>query len=90
MDLNLPPNRRNNRFFEDTFAQFRPALTFFGFDNAGDDSFGYGLKQVIELSQERSSIENSIIAYHVHKATLKPQLESKELNNYWENVHNKK
>ena len=23
-------------------------------------------------------------------ATMKPQLESKELNNYWENVHNKK
>ena len=73
MELNLPPNARNNRFFEDTFAQSRPALTLCGFDNAGDHSYGYGLKQIIELSQDPSSVEHSIVEYLLHKATLKAQ-----------------
>ena len=78
MDLKLPPNTPNTRFFEDTFAHFRPALTFCGFDNGGDHQNGYGLKQVIEQCVHPASIEHNILTYLIHK----PEKETKTKQRY--------
>jgi len=39
----------NHRFYRDVFHMKRPGLSVNGFDNSGDNSHGYGLKQIIEL-----------------------------------------
>jgi|GEM_PF-1338320 len=59
--MNLPPNERNTRFYKDILVKYRPALTFAGFDNGGDNKFGLGLRQVIEKAQDSGSLENKII-----------------------------
>lgn len=69
--MNIPPNERNTRFYKDLFVKFRPALTLAGFDNGGDDSSGYGLKQVIEKALDSGSLENKIILQVSKLATNK-------------------
>ena len=59
--MNLPPNERNTRFYKDILVAFRPALTFAGFDNGGDNTSGLGLKQVIEKALDSGSLENKIV-----------------------------
>jgi hypothetical protein len=44
----VPPNEINNRFLNDVISDLnRPALSIVGFDNGGDHSKGYGLKQIL-------------------------------------------
>lgn len=46
---NLPSTTANTRFFEEIHSNMkRPGLSIIGFDNGGDNQYGYGLKQVIE------------------------------------------
>ncbi len=66
MIVNLPPDKKNDRFYTDLFAKKRPALTFVGFDNGGNHVFGYGLKQVIERADNKNTIE-----YHTIVRLLK-------------------
>ena len=61
MQLTLPPNLPNTRFYKDLLAIHRPALTFVGFDNGGDHRHGFGLKQVIERAQNENDLSNHII-----------------------------
>ncbi|HKJ31634.1 MAG TPA: hypothetical protein VKA34_07395, partial [Balneolales bacterium] len=55
----LPPNGMNHRFYRDVFHVKRPGLSINGFDNSGDDSHGYGLKQIIEKLYISDPIEYS-------------------------------
>ena len=66
--MNLPPNVKNTRFLTDNFAKHRPALTFTGFDNQGDNAHGLGIKQVIERAEDNKSLENFIIRNLVSRA----------------------
>ena len=44
----VPLNESNDRFYNDISSQInRPALSMVGFDNGGDHSKGYGLKQIL-------------------------------------------
>ncbi len=45
----IPNSVQNIRFYTDHFPVKRPGLSINGFDNGGDDSHGYGLKQVLNL-----------------------------------------
>jgi hypothetical protein len=46
---NLPSTTGNTRFFSEIHSNIkRPGLSVIGFDNGGNDQFGYGLEQVIE------------------------------------------
>ena len=51
----LPPDRMNHRFYRDVFHMKRPGLSINGFDNGGDNSHGYGLKQIIENLYDNSA-----------------------------------
>jgi hypothetical protein len=46
---NLPDNRKNTRFYNDIFTIKRPGLSINGFDDGGNHSKGYGLKQILEM-----------------------------------------
>ncbi len=43
----VPNSVQNTRFFIDHFQVKRPGLSINGFDNGGNNSYGYGLKQVL-------------------------------------------
>ncbi len=72
--MNVPSNAPNTRFFTDTFARYRPALTFNGFSQAGDKQFGLDFKKIVEFSQDPSSLQYSIIKYVLEEATLTPRV----------------
>ncbi len=72
--MKLPPDRPNTRFFTDTFARYRPALTFNGFSGQGDERHGYGFNKIVELIQDPASLQHSIIKYLLEEATLKPRV----------------
>lgn len=81
IQIDVPPNRPNTRFFEDAFARSRPALTFAGFDNGEDHQFGYGLKQVIARGLNVDTVEYQIIQFLHDRATLDPKVkDSQEAN----------
>lgn len=56
---NLPPNEMNHRFYRDVFHMKRPGLSINGFDNGGNNSHGYGLKQII------SNFLNSLVTNNI-------------------------
>jgi len=44
----VPPTTANNRYYNEVFSEIkRPGLSIIGFDNGGDHSKGYGLKQIL-------------------------------------------
>lgn len=64
MVIQVPESKPNTRYFKDLHVPRRPALTFVGLDShekGGDDSRGYGLKQVLELATEKDGQERWIL-----------------------------
>ncbi len=58
---NTPLTTGNSRFTVEVFSEIkRPALTLVGFDNQGNHSKGYGLKQVLNLAYVVGSSEQKI------------------------------
>jgi hypothetical protein len=53
--LYVPSNTHNTRFYSDRFNIDRPALSIAGFDNNGDNSRGYGLRQILEKLYNRTA-----------------------------------
>jgi len=53
----VPNDMSNNRFYSDIFNIKRPGLSVNGFDNGGDNSHGYGLKQILNLKGGNSEME---------------------------------
>lgn len=45
----IPDNNQNTRFYNDVFNIQRPGLSLNGFDDGGNHSKGYGLKQILEM-----------------------------------------
>ncbi|HKI46472.1 MAG TPA: hypothetical protein VKA08_14180, partial [Balneolales bacterium] len=46
---NVPHDTINTRFYTDHFLVKRPGLSINGFDNGGNDSHGFGLKQILNI-----------------------------------------
>jgi hypothetical protein len=59
--LNMPNNTKNTRFYTDINNIVRPALSIVGFDNGGDNSKGYGLKQILNRLYDQGSYNQSAI-----------------------------
>lgn len=65
----VPPTTGNNRYFDEVYSQIkRPALSVIGFDDGGDHSKGYGLKQILNQvyvtgSNEQKNLFKKIITY---------------------------
>lgn len=56
----VPPNDPNNRFMEEIFLGIeRPGLSVIGFDNGGDNQYGYGLKQVLNQVWQTTQVQVS-------------------------------
>lgn len=62
--LNVPNNTKNHRFYNDVFNIQRPALSISGFNNAGDHSNGYGLKQILEKLYSGNSTQFMLNSYN--------------------------
>lgn len=58
---NIPTDHSNTRFYSDIFSISRPALSVIGFDNNGDNSHGYGLKQILNRLYDQGSYSQSAI-----------------------------
>lgn len=65
----VPPTVANDRYFDEIFSQMkRPGLSVIGFDNGGNHSKGYGLKQILNQvyvtgSNEQKSLFKEILDY---------------------------
>jgi len=61
--LNVPNNVKNTRFYSDVFNVKRPGLSINGFDDGGDHSKGYGLKQILEILYNGSADQRMVNTY---------------------------
>jgi len=53
--LNVPNNVKNTRFYSDVFNVKRPGLSINGFDDGGNHSKGYGLRQILEMLYDETA-----------------------------------
>ncbi|HKI46035.1 MAG TPA: hypothetical protein VKA08_11950, partial [Balneolales bacterium] len=56
----VPSSVKNTRFYTDHFPVKRPGLSVNGFDNGGNDSCGFGLKQILNNLYNGSSYDDSL------------------------------
>ncbi len=90
---NVPPSASNTRFYTDHFLVKRPGLSINGFDNGGNNSHGYGLKQVLNLlyaggdSLEHATYDN-IVAFSNDKI-YDPQGDINQINNNSQNLQSR-
>jgi hypothetical protein len=61
--LTVPSDTKNTRFYEDVFNIKRPALSIAGFNNNGNNSKGYGLKQILEKLYNSSADQLMVKSY---------------------------